>query len=194
MKTTQITQNFKVTKQSPIAEQIGQKRASVTYDINALEPADIPELNAEHVALILNNSLETYAKKLFAASPTNWDYVPTLDQVTIDNLYADLTAESKRGGNRLLTKETLSDFADYYNKVAVSILGKSDTSARNGAEVIRQKLTPVLGNAKALEVFATNLGALTESDEFDDKYLPILEALLEIATDAMDVNISADAL
>lgn len=194
MKTAQFTQSFKVTKNSPVAEQIGKKRPTVSYEISVLEASDIAEHNPEHVAVILNAALETYAKKQFAANSTNWDYAPTLSDITINAVYADLTAVNARG-SRTLTKESLADFAAYYVKLAVEFLGKTEKSAENGAAVINLRLTPLLGNPKALEVFMLNLTSVIEVESFDASYLPVVEALLEIISGAMEAElITADAL
>lgn len=195
MKTAQFKQTFKVTKNSTVAEQIGKKRETVEYEINTLESADIPEQNPDHLAVILNSALETFAKKQFAANTFNWDYIPAAADITVSAVYADLTAVNARGGSRILTKESLADFATYYIKVAIEHLGKSEKAASNGAEIIKAKLAPMLGNPKALEVFMLNLTQVAELETFDTSYFPVVESLLEIITSAMESElITADAL
>lgn len=196
MKLTKLAQNFKITKNSPIADQVGKKRDSVEYEINCIEAADVPDLATklpEEIAKILNDSLEQHAKKLFAAHQTDWNYSPTVEEVTIENVYAELTKVSARG-SRLLTKETLKDFATYYIKAATEILGKSEKVAQNGATLIEGKFASILGNPAAIEAMKNNLFAISESDEFDDSYAEILAGLLEILTEATQVEVDAEAL
>lgn len=196
MKATKLTQNFKITRNSPIADQLGKKRDSVSYEINCIEPTDVPQLATdlpEQIAKILNDSLEQHAKKLFAANQTNWDYVPSAEEVTIEAVYAELTKVSARG-TRLLTKETLKDFAQYYIAAATSILGKTDKVAHNGASLIENKFASILGNPAAIEAMKANLIQISDSDDFDDSYSEMLAALLEILTEATQIEIDAEAL
>lgn len=194
MKQTSFTQHFKVTKNSTNPDQIGKKRDSIAVQYQEIEPIDVSELIQSEVSLILNNAIETYAKKLMLSNGADWDYVPAESDLTVSAVFADLTAERRGGGNRILTKESLASFATHYAELAVSFLGKSKNGANSGAMIINERLKPILGNDIALNTFMDNLTQLLDCQEFDETHAPVVEALLELIADAAKTEIDMDAL
>lgn len=197
MKLETLKQTFKVTRETNAAapeELRGKKRETVEYKINTYEPEDIPTIPAEQAALIVNTALENYAKGLFAENQFDWSYIPSAADVTVEALYNALTAE-RRTGKRTLTNVTLAAFAEVYAELAVSKLSKSVAGANSGAKIIRDKLSPILGNPVALSTFHDNLEAILILPEFDiETHGEVVQALLELIAAALDQEIAIDAL
>lgn len=173
-----------------------EKRADLEVKYEALTAMDVinaSESEAPKLARILNESLESFAKRLIAAKKDDWSFCPAPEAITIDALYSELTATSTRG-KRTLTKETLAAFAEFYAENAVEILGKTQKAAANGAAVIAAKLSPILANKSALSAFSGNLEALITSDKFTEderaveKYSDVAIALMEIITECLQVG------
>jgi hypothetical protein len=200
MKQVTYTQNFRITNKSPKPEQVKQKRKSVEYQIETFEADDIGSLDKEKLAVVVNDALEQYAKKLFLNNTYEWDYVPSVADVNFDAVYADITA-ARAAGTRLITNASLAEFAGIYETLAVKLLSKSEKSAALGAKVIREKLIPIIANQSAVIAFSENLVSLTEFDEFktvaqssEFDIEAIGTELIEMLSQALDKEISADAL
>lgn len=198
MKPTTIKQTFKIVRATNSAapeELRGKKRETVEYQINMIEPDDLPAIPAEQTILIINAALENHAKKLFAENTFDWNFVPSLEQVTVQAVFDDLTAERKTG-KRILTNASLAAFAEVYAELAVSKLGKSAAGAASGAKIIQQKLAPIMGNSAALTTFTSNLEQVLVLPDFDaDEHGEVVQALLELIEQSSQTEeIALDAL
>ena len=191
MKSAQFTHSFKtVTREN--GEKV--KRDPIAINYSAIESADVADLDSTQVAVILNDALVSYAKKLVMAKADDWSYVPDESEITLSAVYDDLTSPSKRG-QRLITKQSLAKFASYYREVCVTILGKSERAAIAGEQVINSKFTLIAAKPDAIATFKGNLLALIESDDFDtETYAELLAALIDILESLEQPEFDADAL
>lgn len=194
MKTATFNTFFKLTAADKEAGKT-TKRPDLVVSYNSVDSTDIlnGEVNQDRIAYIVNQSLESYAKRLIAANKDNWDYCPEVKDITVDNLYAELTAESTRG-KRTLTKESLAAFAQYYETIGAKLIGKSATAAKNGAHVISLKLAPIAANKDAIANFSATLENLAVHEEFDSAFEGIIVALMEILSEALNMKVEIDDL
>lgn len=193
MKTATFNTFFKLTTADKEAGKT-VKRPDLVVTYSAVESADLDTFNPTQITAILNQNLESYAKRLITANKDNWDYSPVPADITIDNLYAEMTAESSRG-KRLITKDSLKQFAEYYFEASQLLLAKSIQAAKNGAIVIESKCEKLISNKAALANFMDNLSNLATHEEFDSNYENICVALIELISDALAVEeIVADDL
>lgn len=112
-----VKQSFKIVRPTMVerfpslADRVGKKRAEVIYSVPEYEAADISELAGEHGALIaqcLNNAIVDLAKQQFAAQPDNWDFVPTVESLSLEALKASFETVSR---GRVLTLESAGKLA-----------------------------------------------------------------------------------
>lgn len=172
---TQFIQNFKKVsdKSSP---RFGQKRESVTVTFEDVPVSEIPE---SQIAIIIKDSLTNYAKRLFTENSSDWNYVPSVDQITVANLVADLTKPDNRG-SRVFTVANIAAFVTVYKTISVQQLGKTDTQASNAGELLIGKLNAVLAKPKIIDGMEANLLAVAETAEWETAVAanPVIEEVL----------------
>lgn len=114
---TTAKQDFKIVRDTQVkrfpalADRLGKKRSSVTYSIPEYEAADIAELATEHGALIatcLNDAITNLAKQQFAAQADNWEFVPSVESLSLEALKASFESVSR---GRVLTLESAGKLA-----------------------------------------------------------------------------------
>lgn len=150
--------------------------------------ADSPE------AIAINESLESFGRKLVAANGNNWDYKPSPETCNLKALQADLERE-RAGWTRVITKETLAALATYYRDAAVRILGKSKVAASAGADLIQGKLAAAQGKPDVARVFRSNLISIVEGEtdaSLIEPHAAVIDKLLEMLEE-LEISETVDA-
>ena len=135
----------------------------------------------------------------------NWDYIPSLDELTLSAAYAAATAVTSKA--RALTKVTAAHFAKFYSAHAPALLGIPAASAQAAESVIGNWLTYAkqekfrVAMHSRLEQFADSLlqeenGEVMEAfASYEDCDLAgTLEALIAAFAEVKIETISADFL
>ena len=117
MKLTTAKQDFKAVRETAVkrfpalASKIGQKRKTVEFQLPEYEVADLPELTANHGALLLtcfNAAIGNLAKDLFAEKADDWNYAPSVEELSPAALAASFEKVSR---GRVLTLESAGKLA-----------------------------------------------------------------------------------
>lgn len=145
-------------------------------------------------AIAINESLESFGRKLIAANGDNWEYIPNPNVCNLETLKADLERE-RSGWTRTVTKETLGKLAAYYKDAAVRILGKTKAAASAGADLIYGKLAAAQGKPDVAKVFRNNLIDIIEGETdaaLIEPHAAVIDKLLEMLED-LEVSETVDA-
>lgn len=167
-----------------------KKRDAVEFSFAPYTDSDDPRVNA-----IINESLAQYGKILLAENADDWEYIPSMDSITLEKLYEYQSAPSARG-NRLINKVTLGEITELYIKWAMAN-GKSKAQADTGAKVIGNQFKDILGNSDALKAMLVNISSFVDSDmvtELSDDSMSALVRLSENLVSLTNPEITADSL
>lgn len=169
MKTIECKSFFKTIndKSSPV---YGEKRKDLNWSFDGYSGEDVLDtdnVTAEKLAVLVNQQLEAYGRKLVLAKNDVWAFSPD-GLITLDIVYNDLVRETTR--KRKVTKETLALCGKFYADYAEQLLNKDTKAANAGDKVIALKLQPIAGNREAVSVMRTNILRLIEkaSEVTDD--------------------------
>lgn len=179
-----VRENSELAKAHP--ELAGKKRDDVKFTF-------VPSATGnEEVDTIVNEALATYGKSLISLHDTNWDYVPSKEEVTITALVAQINKPTARGGNvGLLTKDALALLAHDYVSWAIEA-GKKPAAAQTGADLIRGKFRRISGKVPVLRGMVANLESFTESEFATESNAEILAAALELLGSLIESAESVD--
>jgi hypothetical protein len=118
MKMIEASQAFKAVRQTQVdripalADRIGKKRATVKFQLPEYELADLsPEFTTANGSLLLtclNNALANLAKDQFASQPENWEFVPSVESLSLEALATSFESVSR---GRVLTLENAAKLA-----------------------------------------------------------------------------------
>ena len=152
MKTIQVKSSFKSVKDDK-SPKFGQKRDSLTWEFQGYEADEVQAINAEHAAVIINDALASYGKKLLADNSENWSYVP--EGVTVAALAEEIERETTR--SRIITKESLSRLSAIYGVVMATVPGMSAAGIKGAQSIIEDNFKTIAGNTGVLEKIAERL-------------------------------------
>lgn len=215
MKAIKATSFFKKVTQaqaekSPALEsKIGQKRPDITWYFSGLDHEnsadfvrDLESLKDEHVAFFLNKAIENYGRDLIAERGTNWEYVPSMDELTLEKAFDYYSQETSR--KRTLTKQTAIAFGLVYQKLAPSLIQVTPAAAAMLGSTVLPDWTKYSADEKIrattlqrLESFAAAYVELDDESSEAQEIAPHNETLLALikAFETKEVvEISADAL
>lgn len=129
MKAIKGVQTFKKTsaKQADLfpalAAKVGIQRPKVEFDLPVYEASDLELLTTQAnfpvVLACLNNALSLFAKEQFAAKPDEWDFVPTLESLSLEALAASFERTSR---GRILTLENAAKLGTWLTKNLAAIV------------------------------------------------------------------------
>lgn len=123
MKTVIAKQSFKsvsakqVELNPQLADRLGKKRQTAEFELPVYEIADIPELVENHKPVLLtclNAALAQLAKDKFAAAPSDWSWVPSVEADL--NLAALAASFESANRGRVLTLESASKLAQWLTR------------------------------------------------------------------------------
>jgi len=159
-KTTATVSHFFKAAQKPgsAADAAKVKRASIKFAFDAVVEGG--RIDAD-IAMIVNESLAQYGKRLIAGKASDWDYVPTAGQVTIPALAAELRKVSERGVG-VLAPANLVALSVAYTRWAVDVASMGEGKAAGGAGLVRTAFKDVLGNKEVLAVFKQRMDSFVE--------------------------------
>ena len=129
MKTIKGVQTFKKTsaKQAELfpalLAKVGVQRTKVEFDLPVYEQSDMELLTTAEtfpvVLACLNNALSLFAKEQFAAKPDEWDFVPTLDTLSLAALAASFERTTR---GRVLTLENAAKLGTWISRNLAAIV------------------------------------------------------------------------
>ena len=111
--------------------------------------AEIPK----QVKAILDKAVLDEVKRLFVENKDDWNYLPDFTKVSLKQLGDKLLEPTRKG--RIVTKATLALLADWYKGYAVSVLGKTEQAAKNGADIIASNFAQYVGEVNVLKMFVS---------------------------------------
>lgn len=218
MKATKVKHSFKKVSEKQVslfpalASKLGVQRPAVEFNVPQFEPADLETFNAADKATMLtclNQSMVTFAKSLFLADPSNWEFVPSESELTMAKLAASFERQSS---GRVLTNETAGKFADWIGQnAAVLIEGikasepeYSATQLSSVIGVIRQYVPYSAKSPAILDKVLLRLGQIGDviasneilADDFSEQELlvQVYDALVKRFTKVDVEEITADSL
>lgn len=186
-------QNFKKVgkKDSP---KYGQTRESIKVSFTNTKEY-YREVSEEKIVHILNEAVTQYAKKLILENTDDWNYVPSIEQLTLDELYTDLTTATAR--TRILTNKNIDSWFVEFASLATSA-GKSQAYIQTIQQLAKDKFSRLSGeeNAERLTKVAEFFTEL--DDDFRDemnkqvngKWLELFTEMLSAET----LELSLDSL
>lgn len=218
MKLITAKQDFKAVRETAVkrfpalASKIGQKRKTVEFQLPEYEIADLPELSANHGALLLtcfNAALANLAKDLFAEKADDWNYSPSAEDLSPSALAASFEKVSR---GRVLTLESAGKLAAWitanmhallagikvaeptYQPAQLSaiavVIGKYTAYESKGADYLAKVITRLDQIAEAIAGNDELAASFTE-----DSALPsVFDALRNKFAKVGDDEIDADAL
>lgn len=176
MKTIKTKQTFKSVSAKQVelfpalADRIGKKRPVVEFELGQFEPVDMPDLVEKHTSLLLtclNDAIAMLAKQKFAANPTDWSYVPSADDLSLENLAASFESQSR---GRVLTLESAGKLATWLSKNLAQLV--------TAIQVIEPAYTPAQAQA-IIGVVSKYTAYEAKGSEFLAKVLMRLEQIME---------------
>lgn len=221
MKVINAKQDFKVVRDTQVkrlpelADRLGKKRESVNFELPVYEAADVaaPEFvaaNGELLVTCLNNALSELAKAQFAANASNWEFVPTVESLSLEALKASFESVSK---GRILTLENAGKLAIWLQSNMSALVAGIQTVDADYKPAQLTSIIAVIGKYTAYESksadFAAKVAsrisqiieAVTSDDLLaesfiEDATLPaVLEALLrKFEKSSVEDEIDVDAL
>lgn len=218
MKTVKAKQTFKSVSQKQVdlnpalADRLGKKRPVVEFDLPEYEIADLPALVAENGSVMLtclNNALSQLAKEQFAANPTDWTFLPSVESLSLASLAASFESVSR---GRALTLESAGKLAAWlgYNlkpvvegiqavdpdykpaqaQAIIAVVAKYTAYEAKGADYLAKVLL-------RLEQIAEAIGSndeLAVSFSEDSSLVATFDALVRKFSKSAEDEISEDAL
>ena len=218
MKTIKTKQTFKSVSAKQVelfpalADRIGKKRPVVEFDLGQYEASDMPELVEKHTGLLLtclNDAIAMLAKQKFAAQPADWSYVPSADDLSLENLAASFESQSR---GRVLTLESAGKLAAWLQRnvmqiasviqtiepgykaeqftAIVAVIAKYTAYEAKGSDFLAKVLM-------RLEQIMEAIGSddqLAEAISLEPELVNVMDALTKKFSKSMDDEISEDAL
>lgn len=218
MKTIITKQTFKSVSAKQVelfpalADRLGKKRPVVEFELGQYEASDMEALVTGHTPLLLtclNDAIAMLAKQKFAAQPDNWNYKPSADDLSLDQLAASFESQSR---GRVLTLESAGKLATWLSKnlaqlvTAIQVIEPAYTPAQAQAIIgVVAKYTAY--EAKGSEFLAKVLmrleqimeaiggdDQLAEAISLEPELVNVMDALTKKFSKSMDDEISEDAL
>lgn len=191
----EVNKSFEVSFRKERGTETAERRPSFSLNYSGFEGENEQEvIQAE----ALNSTIENFARALIQAKAKDWNYRPEASELNLANWYRWYTSSAPR--TRAVTALTLGAFAEVYEELAVKLLNKPIAAAKTGAQIIRNKLVPVLGNPAALAKIESNILELAEavsgSEEFSaalDPHESVINYLLKVIEESK-ITVTADAL
>lgn len=158
------------------SSRFGQKRESFAVEFPDIVVSEIPE---SQIVKIIEDSLVSYGKRLIAENGSDWNYCPSMDDLTVANLYADLCKPDSRG-SRAFTVANIAAFATVYKTIMVQECGKTDSQAKAGYDLLVAKLTPILAKEKLIAGMENNILAVASTQAWEVAVAnnPVIEAVM----------------
>lgn len=218
MKTIKAQQTFKKTsaKQAELfpvlAAKVGIQRPKVDFDLPVYETSDMELLTTAEtfpvVLACLNNALSLFAKEQFAANPADWNFVPSLESLSLTALAASFERTTR---GRILTLENAAKLHAWLSRniaavvtgiqaseptytatqaVAIAGIILSYTKYETKGAAFNEKVVGRLN--QIMEAIAENEELLTDFME-DSTLAGVMEALLNKFSkdDSLDIDIDA---
>lgn len=186
-----FTQFFKKV-QNKSDPRFGKLRDTLEVSFPAVSEAYLDSLGFEKLQVILNEYLVQYGKSLIAENSSDWDYIPKPNEITLENLYEEITKESGRG-NRILSNANLELISEIYAEWATSV-GKSEQAIKTGKQIIVSRFKLILGAPEVILGFASNLNQffdwLAEQPETDFPAKSVCTALINEILGLMESKVS----
>lgn len=182
---------FRPLRKATATRKVGDVRPAITVQYEPVETNDPMHPQLSDAA---NYVLEQYAQALVNERSDDWDYVPSVDEVTLTNWHRWETTVASR--KREVTAATLGKFADAYVEWAQTVLGKTEAVAMIGAQVIRDKMIKIVGSRELCGVMLGNIEAIVSG--VDESELAPHEAVISWIVDkltvAAKIEVTADSL
>lgn len=194
MKQITFTQNFKEVKRAD-SPKLGQTRESIAVSFTdtaeyytTVDPAKLTH--------ILNDAITQYGKKLILENTDNWDYIPTAEQLTLDELYDDLTTSKAR--TRILTNKNIDSWSIEFASLATAA-GKGQAYISTVIELTKERYVRLSSGEKNLQRLANvSEFILSISDDFRDELnQQVTSRLIDLITEILTADaeeISLDSL
>lgn len=193
MKTVSVKSFFKKVSEKATVR-AGLKRPDLSWEFPAFESSDdLSSVPVEKVLKVLNKFTEDFGRKLIAQAGDDWDFVPSLEQVTFEKAFEDCFSPTSR--SRLVTKDALQKLGAFYVSKA-QVLGVAAAAALAGSKVIESRFALISGKNDALEVMSNRLLSLIEVCEPAEvePFADLIEALIQEISALQAVELSADLL
>jgi len=195
-----------------LASKLGIQRPAVKFDLPEYEAADLEMLATSHGSVMLtclNEALSQFAKAQFAANPTDWEFKPSLESLSLEALAASFESTSR---GRVLTLDNANKLATWLTTnlaaivtgVQVSDPSYQATNAQAIIAVVLKYTTYESKGAAFLEKVVMRLNQLLESIMDSEDLLvsfseepnlaAVFEALIKKFSRADEAEISEDAL
>lgn len=158
----------------------GVKREDLTWTFEAIDASDVATLPDDQVARMINGVIESFGRKLIATNSDDWNFTVSGAECNFAAAYADMIEERKSGG-RILTKDSLSKFADVYVSVMVAG-GIPAKAAATVAMLIKEKFVSVAGKVDVVAALAGRMNQFCElaSDEDLEPVAEVADALISL--------------
>lgn len=157
--------------------------------------AQLPDFPEEKLIVLLNDSLTQFAKKRILENANDWNYIPSEDEITLENLYTDLTTQTAR--TRILTAKNLATWEIEFASLA-TLAGKSQAFIQTVSVLAKEKfirLSDPENHSRLLNVakFLTELEFRGEiPSAVNDKLLEIITGIIE--TPSVSADLTLDSL
>jgi hypothetical protein len=184
MKTVTAKQTFKKVSAKQVelfpvlADRLGKQRPAVEFMLPEYEATDLPDLVANHGPVLLtclNEALSLFAKGLFAAKPSEWDFSPTLDDLSLEALAASFESVTR---GRMLTLENATKLATWIQKNLAAIV--------TGIQVSEPAFQATQASA-IIGVIAKYTMYEGKGAEFADKVIMRLNQIMEAVADSEEL-------
>lgn len=185
-RTITFNQNFKIVKNTS-SPKFGQTRESISVSfVNAAD--QLADLSETKLHRILNEGLIQYAKKLILENGDNWEYIPSAEQITLEELYSDLTTTKSRA--RILTNKNIEAWFIEFASLATTA-GKSQAYISTIGILAKEKFARLAGaeNSARLAKVAEFFTELEFRDEMNSQ---VHEKLIELITDMLETDDSLE--
>lgn len=195
-----------------LADRLGKKRPAVKFDCPEYQVADLQDLVANHGPVMLtclNEAMVGFAKAQFVNDPANWEFVPSVESLSLEALAASFESVSR---GRMLTLENAGKLAVWIQKnlapivvgIQVNDPSYQATQAQAIIGVIAKYTAYEAKGATFAEKIVIRLNQIMEAVVSDDALVtdfmedPVLagifEALLKKFSKSIEDEISEDAL
>jgi hypothetical protein len=105
-----------------LADRAGKQRPAVTFSLPVWEADDLQDLATNHGSVVLqcvNSAVAQLAKELFAANPVDWEFVPSVEMLSLEALAASFESVSR---GRVLTLESAGKLAQWLQQNLAAIV------------------------------------------------------------------------
>ena len=192
MKTQTVKSFFKKVSSTGSNPRAGMKRPDLNWSFESVEAEDLPNLSPVQASAMINSVIEAFGRKKIAEAGDDWNFVPS--GIDFKSAYEDLVAE--RTSSRLVTKESLKAFGEFYRIQAVKVLGATAAASATGAMIIQDRFKSVSGKNDVLQVLLVRFESLIEKCEEEEilPFVELIEALMKELSELMEIKVSADML